>query len=136
MDDVYVYLVPLPPAVKEMVAPCIDGFTVYINDKLDNAARIEAYNHALEHIRRDDWRKVNVQSIEAAAHRQTATDSPQAQIKVKPKKKTLSRTEAYMRRMAKREAVLAKHGLYEEVEFVDGENGELIAKRIIKYAKS
>lgn len=72
MDDVYVYLIDsLPPGVHEFVTPCADGYTVYIDIAMDEQHRLDAYNHALEHIRRGDFdadATVTVQEIELAAH--------------------------------------------------------------------
>lgn len=69
MDNVYVYLIDLPNDVKEMVAPCNDGFTVYLNARLSYTGRVKAYCHALEHINNDDFMKENVQNIEADTHK-------------------------------------------------------------------
>jgi hypothetical protein len=69
MDDVFTYFVPLPDGIHEMVTPCADGFTVYIDSDLDEAHRIRAYNHAIRHIMRGDFEKENVQEIEEEAHR-------------------------------------------------------------------
>lgn len=68
MDDIYVYLIDLPLAVREMVAPCIDGYTVYINSRLDHAGRVRAYLHALHHIENNDWERPDVNQIESEAH--------------------------------------------------------------------
>ena len=68
MDDVYVYLVPLPPSEKEAVVPCADGYTVYLNSNHDRASNIEGYVHALKHIANNDFEKNNVQEIETRAH--------------------------------------------------------------------
>lgn len=66
--DVYVYCVKLPFGIREMVTPCLEGYTVYIDERLDEAHRLEAYRHALEHIRRHDFEKNDVQQIESEAH--------------------------------------------------------------------
>lgn len=72
MDDVYVYLINgLPAGVNELVTPCADGYTVYIDASLDDQHRLDAYNHALEHIRAGDFNADTVrtvQSMEANAH--------------------------------------------------------------------
>ena len=68
MDDIYVYLVDLPPAVSEMITPCFGGYTVYLNANLSHRGRVEAYKHALEHVRRNDWEHADVQQIEMEAH--------------------------------------------------------------------
>lgn len=69
MDRIYVYLIDLPCQVHEMVTPCSDGYTVYINARLSQAGRTEAYCHALWHITNDDFGKNEVEEIEAKAHR-------------------------------------------------------------------
>lgn len=68
MDQIYVYFVKLPLRVSEMVTPCLEGYTVYIDERLDEAHRLEAYQHALEHIKRHDFEKDDVQQIESEAH--------------------------------------------------------------------
>lgn len=70
MSEVFVYLVDLPDGFQEVVMPCADGnYTVYIDARLDNIQRQEAYQHALRHIQNDDFSKTDVQSIEYEAHR-------------------------------------------------------------------
>jgi len=68
MDDVFVRLAPLPTSTQEMVAPCADGYNVYIADWLDDQHRIAAYEHALRHIQNDDFAKSDVQQIEEECH--------------------------------------------------------------------
>lgn len=69
MDEIFVYIVDLPDQVNELVCPCADGYTIWIDARLDEKARAAAYNHALGHIRRNDWEKGSVQDIEAEAHK-------------------------------------------------------------------
>jgi hypothetical protein len=64
-DDIFVYLVDLPDGIHEMVTPCCDGYTVYIDLKLNDKQRRKEYLHALDHIRRNDFEKENVQIIES-----------------------------------------------------------------------
>lgn len=68
MGDVYIYIVDLPDRVDEMVAPCIDGYTVYLNARLTYAGRVRAYHHAMRHIERNDFERANVQEIETETH--------------------------------------------------------------------
>lgn len=68
MDNIYVYLVDLPDRVNEMVTPCLDGYTVYLNARLSYAGRVRAYHHAIRHIERNDFEKYDVQKIEEEAH--------------------------------------------------------------------
>ena len=67
-DEIYVYCVRLPPGIKEMVTPCLDGYTIYIDERLDDLSKRNAYYHALSHIINHDFEKTNVQGIESTAH--------------------------------------------------------------------
>ena len=68
MDNIYIYYVDLPNNVKEIITPCYDGYTVYINKRLPREAKKRAYNHAVRHIQRDDFHKTDVQAIEYQNH--------------------------------------------------------------------
>lgn len=68
MGDVYIYIVDLPDRVNEMVTPCIDGYTVYLNARLTYAGRVRAYHHAMRHIERNDFEGFDIQEIEMEAH--------------------------------------------------------------------
>lgn len=69
MDEIYVYCIPLPVGINEIVTPCCDGFTVYIADRLDQEHRIRAYHHALRHIRKHFRKGESVQLMELHAHK-------------------------------------------------------------------
>ena len=122
MDDIFVYFVPFPPTVHEMVTPCADGYTIYIADWLDEAHRIKAYEHALDHIRRNDFEKDNVQEIEMVAHG-LMEEKPAAPPPVKKKRKHLSKYEKYIRKMEKRREIMESFGLQEHTILVDDEYG-------------
>ena len=68
MPDAYTYFVLLPDGITEMVAPCPDGYTIYIDLRLDEQQRINAYNHALRHILSGDFERLDAQEIEENAH--------------------------------------------------------------------
>lgn len=68
MVDVFVYIVDLPDQVDEMVTPCLDGYTVYLNARLSYSGRVRAYHHAIRHIERNDFERANVQEIEMETH--------------------------------------------------------------------
>lgn len=68
MKDVFVYVIDLPFGVNEVVTPCLEGYTVYINARLDHEKQLKAYRHALWHIENNDFEKYDVQAIEAEAH--------------------------------------------------------------------
>lgn len=68
MDNVYVRLVDLPPRVNEMVVPCLDGYSIYIDANLTEEAQRSAYYHAIRHITHNDFEYGDVQEIEIIAH--------------------------------------------------------------------
>jgi hypothetical protein len=70
MDNIFIYFANLPDHVKEMIAPCYDGYTIYLDSNLDEIQRVEAYNHALSHIIGEDYEKHDVNAIEINAHRE------------------------------------------------------------------
>ena len=72
MADIFTYLAPLPSGVREIVAPCADGYTVYLDESLTLEGQMEAYRHALYHIEHEDFSKDNIQSIELEAHKKGA----------------------------------------------------------------
>jgi len=74
MDNIFVYLVDLPPAISEMVTPCDDGFTVYLNARFSRARQEQAYLHAITHIIHNDFESDNIQSIEHEAHHEDHKD--------------------------------------------------------------
>ena len=69
MVDIFVYVVRLPDQISEAVLPCADGYTIYINELLDETGRLNAYHHAVSHIKNNDWTKADVQVIETEAHK-------------------------------------------------------------------
>ena len=72
MDNIYVYNVSLPDGIKEMITPCFDGFTIYLDKNLDSWSRQKAYDHAIGHIKEEDHLKTDVQLIEWDAHNESA----------------------------------------------------------------
>lgn len=72
MTDVYTYIVNLPDGVHEMIAKCLDGYTIYLHAGDTAERQRESFIHALRHIMQDDYNKVDVQEIESAAHRKEA----------------------------------------------------------------
>lgn len=72
-EDVYVYCVDLPPKVYEHIVPCLDGYTVYIDQQLTRERQVEEYNHAVNHVIRKDHSKNDVAQIEKEAHERGKT---------------------------------------------------------------
>lgn len=70
MDNIFTYPTDLPPGVHEMVTPCGDGcYTLYVNTRDSRERQIEAYQHALGHIKRNEFKSENVQQIESKARK-------------------------------------------------------------------
>ena len=65
-----------------MVLPCSDGYTIYLDEKDSKDENLRHYQHALDHIKRADWQKEDVQEIEAIAHglKVEVTDESNARI--------------------------------------------------------
>lgn len=69
MNDIFVYLVKLPEGIDEVVLPCFDGYTIYIDPSLSHSEQLKAYKHALSHIENNDFEKTDVQQIEYEANK-------------------------------------------------------------------
>lgn len=67
-DEIYVYLVKMPSGVHEMVAPCENGYTIYIDKNLSQSGQYAAFSHAVGHIKHEDWCQIDADRIEAEAH--------------------------------------------------------------------
>ena len=75
LDDVFVYLnEDMPEGAREMVCPNPDGtYTVLINGSLRKEDQVRAFWHAIRHIQKNDFERVEeygVQAIEAEAHKE------------------------------------------------------------------
>ncbi|MBR2999559.1 MAG: hypothetical protein IKF39_01050 [Oscillospiraceae bacterium] len=69
MIDLYVYQVKLPAGINEMVTPgAEDDYTIYINSELPPQKKLDAYRHAVNHCKRNDFGGYDVQIIEKEAH--------------------------------------------------------------------
>lgn len=70
MDNgIYTYLVRLPGNdINEIVLPCMDGYTIYIDERLTREQQLKAYCHAMRHIKNADFEKTDVSKIEKEAH--------------------------------------------------------------------
>lgn len=56
-------------AVNEAVTENEDGsYTIFVNNNLCESKRIKAINHAIKHIKENDFGKTDVQNIETYAH--------------------------------------------------------------------
>lgn len=68
--DINCNIINFPNSGNEMIVKNEDGsYTILINAKLSAQGQLLAYEHALKHIRNNDFEKSNVQEIEKAAHK-------------------------------------------------------------------
>lgn len=69
--NVYVYRVSLPGTVHEMVVPNSedDGFSIYIDDGLDDDQARSAYRHAMKHITGGHFELAEASRAEYMAHK-------------------------------------------------------------------
>ena len=59
----------MPSNTSEMIAPCADGYTIYLDVKKDRTRQLKDYLHAVKHIRRGDFdNHGDIQLIEKEAH--------------------------------------------------------------------
>lgn len=96
-EEVYVQLFNFGrgTCVSEAVTLNDDGsYTIFVSARLSTERQREAIQHALGHINRGDFRKHDIQQIEAEAH---GLIVPELQIKEDPRKK---RYEAMRRKNA------------------------------------
>lgn len=69
MDDTRIVFTKLPDHINEMVSKGSDNFfTIYINPNQSQEGIERSYMHALQHIKKGDFEKNDVQAIEADAH--------------------------------------------------------------------
>lgn len=70
MATTYVYRISLPGTVREMVVPNSedDGFSVYIDDGLDDDQARSAYQHAMKHIDGNHFELAEACKAEYIAH--------------------------------------------------------------------
>lgn len=67
LDDIYIRIIP-DLKVNEMIAPCENGYSVYIKEELPEEKKVEALYHAYMHKQGNDFSKLDIQSIESNAH--------------------------------------------------------------------
>jgi hypothetical protein len=54
-DDIFIYLIKMPPGIREAVLPCLEGYTIYLDESLSGEELIKEYDHAMEHINNGDF---------------------------------------------------------------------------------
>lgn len=66
--DIFAYEYPLP-GIREVVRQNEDGsYTILVSEVLPKLKKLEALNHAIRHIIREDWQGGNVSEIERECH--------------------------------------------------------------------
>lgn len=103
--DVNVQLMNFPAKGKEMVIPNEDGsYTIFLNARLSYEEQLRAYQHALDHIKNQDFQKSDVQEIESAAHKIVSSSI----VETKSQTKYENRIKQIQRRRRKIQAQLAE----------------------------
>ena len=93
--------------VNEVVLKNDDGtFTVLLNSKFNEEQLHDAFEHALNHIRNNDFDKISVQSIEAEAHQQMTAEEVCERLS---KEAAERRRKRFARRSKKRQKKLAEY---------------------------
>ncbi|MDO4649156.1 MAG: hypothetical protein Q4B26_10950 [Eubacteriales bacterium] len=65
MENIYIYRVDLKGASGASCPNrCEPGYTIWIDEKLDDAHAMKAYLHEMQHIEKDDFNSDDVQHIE------------------------------------------------------------------------
>ena len=81
LDDIFVYVnEDMPTGAAELVSPNPDGtYTILLNGKLSQKKQIDAFWHAIRHIRNGDFDRIErygIQAIESDAHEQLNKNRP------------------------------------------------------------
>lgn len=68
-EDYTVWLMDMEYGIHEQVIKASDGHhTILLNARDADNQRMKGYEHAIEHLRNDDFEKADVQKIETDAH--------------------------------------------------------------------
>ena len=68
--DFNLILVDVDTAIGETIcANSDDSYTIFINARLSQSMQKFCFEHALDHVRNNDWEMDDVNEIEAKAHR-------------------------------------------------------------------
>lgn len=108
---------------NEMVTCNEDGsYTILINARLSYTGQLKAYEHAMRHIKEEDFQKEDVQSIEYAAHQLDTTDAvPEPAQKYLDRIQQLKKEQQKIQRQIKRDQervkfIMDNYNLYELAE--------------------
>lgn len=67
--DINTKIIDMDVLVGEQITANSDGsYTIFLNARLSHERQLEAYSHALRHIRENDFCKENADKIEVQAH--------------------------------------------------------------------
>lgn len=119
-EDVFVEIIDMDTTAEEMVTENADGsYTIFINARIAFNRQQEAVEHAIRHIKDQDFEKTDVQQIEAVAHQ----IAPEPQ---EPKKKT--RQELDFEKWERRQLRLARR--YQRQKKAKEKEMEELRKRV------
>ena len=71
MNEVTIRLIDLPTTIRAFTIRDTEGdFNIYLNARINSIQRMEAYEHEMKHIEKDDlYKKGSIDLIEIYAHR-------------------------------------------------------------------
>lgn len=132
IPDVNVVVIDFKTAKgNEMVTYNEDGsYTILINARLSYAGQLKAYEHAMRHIKENDFQKEDVQAIEYTAHQlDTKKTTPEPAQKYLDRIQQLKKEQQRIQRQIKRDQARVKFimdncDLYElaEHQYLYGDN--------------
>ncbi len=69
-ESINVVLMDMPIGIEEQVTQNADGsYTVFLNSRYTYEHHVDCLHHALGHVQNRDFEKLDVQTVEAEAHR-------------------------------------------------------------------
>lgn len=131
MSEINVFIIDFPygTTARETVTLNEDGsYSIFINARMSHEMQLKAYEHALDHIKNNDfYADRSVQEIEAERHGITEEKQPEP----KKRKKFRHKHDTYLRKRARQEKELAKMGLQFKTILTEDDYGCPITKTIV-----
>lgn len=133
--DVNIVLLNLPTTTSEAITENPDGsFTIVLNAKMTHEKQLESYEHAMEHIRNNDFERNDVQSIEYAAHNNIAPEEMPKPVPAEKYIRKLRREQrALQKKIEEHESLMRHLNLDNDILFRIAENQYLYGGDVTSY---
>ena len=106
-EDITIKVIDMEIGIHEQVIKASDGhYTIFLNARDAVDQRMLAYEHAIQHLRNEDFEKDDVQKIETDAH--LIENQAHAPAPEKPKKKRRDSDAAFERQWSRLQKKLAR----------------------------